>query len=126
MRAAAGIHSKNAVTVRPLSSTFANAFRAVSKTNLSASAPPLGVSLPATAPRQGRKPGSKNKLSAQAMQILDRLMIDWMKHGATTLKTLRLERPDPVRAAGPGDGFAVDAGRFHGCGRTHNYNCALG
>jgi hypothetical protein len=52
------------------------------------------VSLPATAPRQGRKPGSKNKLSAQAMQILDRLMIDWMKHGATTLKTLRLERPD--------------------------------
>ena len=48
----------------------------------------------ATAPRQGRTPGSKNKLSAQALQILDRLMADWMKHGAATLRVLRLERPD--------------------------------
>ena len=28
------------------------------------------------------------------MQILDRLLIDWTKHGAATLKILRLERPD--------------------------------
>ena len=48
----------------------------------------------ATAPRQGRPPGSKNKLSAQALQILEQLMTDWTKHGAATLKILRLERPD--------------------------------
>ena len=48
----------------------------------------------ATAPRQGGKPGRKVKLSGQALQILDRLMADWMKHGAATLRVLRLERPD--------------------------------
>ena len=47
-----------------------------------------------TAPRQGGKPGRKVKLSGQALQILDRLMADWMKHGAATLRVLRLERPD--------------------------------
>ena len=47
----------------------------------------------ATAPRQGGKPGRRAKLSAQAMQILDRLQADWMKHGAATLKILRLEQP---------------------------------
>ena len=47
-----------------------------------------------TAPKQGGKPGRKVKLSAQALQILDRLMADWMKHGAATLRVLRLERPD--------------------------------
>jgi hypothetical protein len=49
---------------------------------------------PATAPRQGGKLGRKNKLSAQAMQILDRLLADWTKHGAATLRILRRERPD--------------------------------
>ena len=39
-------------------------------------------------------PGRKHKLSAQALQILDRLLTDWTKHGAATLKILRLERPD--------------------------------
>jgi hypothetical protein len=48
----------------------------------------------ATAPRTGGKPGRKNKLSAQAMQILERLMVDWTKHGAATLRLLRVERPD--------------------------------
>ena len=50
--------------------------------------------VPTTAPRQGGKPGRKVKLSGQALQILDRLMADWMKHGAATLRVLRLERPD--------------------------------
>ena len=58
---------------------------------MSGGAPPF---VPATAPRQGGKPGRKNRLSAQAVQILDRLMIDWMKHGARTLRVLRLERPE--------------------------------
>ena len=49
---------------------------------------------PGSAPRQGGKPGRRAKLSAQAVQILDRLLIDWTKHGAATLKILRLERPD--------------------------------
>ena len=49
---------------------------------------------PSRAPRQGGKPGRRAKLSAQAVQILDRLLIDWTKHGAATLKILRLERPD--------------------------------
>jgi hypothetical protein len=47
----------------------------------------------ATAPRQGGKPGRRAKLSVQAMEILDRLQADWMKHGAATLKILRLEQP---------------------------------
>ena len=49
---------------------------------------------PATAPRQGGKLGRKHKLSQQAVQILDRLLVDWTKHGAKTLRILRLERPD--------------------------------
>ena len=49
---------------------------------------------PATAPRQGGKLGRKHKLSQQAVQILDRLLVDWTKHGAKTLRVLRLERPD--------------------------------
>ena len=57
---------------------------------MSGGAPPF---TPATAPRQGGKPGRRAKLSAQAMQILDRLQADWMKHGAATLKILRLEQP---------------------------------
>ena len=48
---------------------------------------------PSTAPRNGRKPGSRNKLSRQSMEILDRLLVDWAKHGARTLKVLRLENP---------------------------------
>jgi hypothetical protein len=49
---------------------------------------------PTTAPRQGGKPGRKAKLSAQALEILNRLLVDWTKHGAATLRVLRLERPD--------------------------------
>ena len=49
---------------------------------------------PSTAPRNGRKPGSSNKLSRQSMEILDKLLVDWAKHGAKTLKTLRIERPE--------------------------------
>ena len=48
---------------------------------------------PGRAPRTGGKPGRRAKLSAQAMQILDRLQADWMKHGAATLRVLRLEQP---------------------------------
>src|SRR6476659_1398155 len=49
---------------------------------------------PQTAPRQGGKPGRKAKLSAESMKVLDRLLIDWKKHGAATLKILRVERPE--------------------------------
>jgi hypothetical protein len=47
-----------------------------------------------TAPRNGRVKGSKNKLSALSLQILCKLEEDWQKHGATVLKTLRIERPE--------------------------------
>ena len=53
-------------------------------------APPF---TPATAPRAGGKAGRKVKLSAQSLEILARLMTDWQKHGARTLKVLRLENP---------------------------------
>ena len=53
-------------------------------------APPF---TPATAPRAGGKAGRKVKLSAHALEILDRLLVDWAKHGAATLKVLRLENP---------------------------------
>ena len=36
-----------------------------------------------TAPRQGGKPGRRHKLSAQALEILDRLLVDWAKHAAS-------------------------------------------
>ena len=53
-----------------------------------------GVSFTSSsAPRNGRVKGSKNRLSKQARQILDRLMVDWTRHGAGTLKILRLEAP---------------------------------
>jgi hypothetical protein len=48
---------------------------------------------PATAPRTGRVKGSKNKLSAMSLHILCKLEEDWQKHGATVLKTLRIEQP---------------------------------
>ena len=47
-----------------------------------------------TAPRQGSVPGRKPRLSRQAMVILDRLMVDWTKHGAAVLRTLQIERPE--------------------------------
>ena len=40
---------------------------------------------PATAPRQGGKPGRKAKLSAEALLILERLMKDWKKYGYAKL-----------------------------------------
>jgi hypothetical protein len=46
-----------------------------------------------SAPRSGRVKGSRNKLSAQSLQILDRLLADWTKHGAAVLRTLRIEQP---------------------------------
>ena len=49
---------------------------------------------PSTAPRNGRVKGSKNRLSAQSMLILDKLLVDWTKHGAAVLRTLRIERPE--------------------------------
>ena len=48
---------------------------------------------PSTAPKNGRPKGSKNRLSRQAMEILDRLQADWIKHGPAVLKTLRMEQP---------------------------------
>ena len=78
----------------------------------------------ATAPRQGGKPGRKVKLSGQALQILDRLMADWMKHGAATLRVLRLERPD-LYARLAGDGVAADLGRVGGWRRAAHRERAL-
>jgi hypothetical protein len=53
-------------------------------------APPF---TPATAPRQGGRPGRKVKLTAEAMRVLEKLLEDWRRHGSKTLRVLRLENP---------------------------------
>lgn len=46
-----------------------------------------------SAPRKGGKLGRKAKLSAAAMEILNKLLLDWQRHGTKTLRILRLENP---------------------------------
>ena len=55
---------------------------------------------PETAPRNGRIPGSRNKLNARAWKVLDTLLADYKEHGAAAVKILRVEKPyEYVRAS---------------------------
>jgi hypothetical protein len=48
---------------------------------------------PATAPRQGRVKGSRNRITAQSMKVIDALMKDFAKHGKAAIDILRIEQP---------------------------------
>jgi len=55
---------------------------------------------PETAPRNGRVPGSRNKINARAWKVLDTLLADYHEHGEEAVKVLRVERPyEYVRAS---------------------------
>src|SRR5262245_502043 len=47
-----------------------------------------------TAPRQGGKPGRKNRISAQSLKIIEALLDDFRQHGQKTIDFLRIEQPD--------------------------------
>jgi hypothetical protein len=47
----------------------------------------------ATAPRQGRRRGSRNRITAQSMKVIDALLADFAKHGKAAIDILRVEKP---------------------------------
>jgi hypothetical protein len=48
---------------------------------------------PATAPRNGRAPGSRNKINARAWKVIDTLLADYKEHGDRAVEYLRIEKP---------------------------------
>src|SRR5262245_13749908 len=48
---------------------------------------------PATAPRDGRVPGSLNKINARAWKVIDTLLADYKEHGDKAVEYLRIEKP---------------------------------
>src|SRR5262245_55952787 len=48
---------------------------------------------PATAPRNGRVPGSRNKINARAWKVIDTLLADYKEHGDKAVEYLRIEKP---------------------------------
>ena len=48
---------------------------------------------PATAPRNGRVPGSRNKINARAWKVIDTLLADYREHGDKAVEYLRIEKP---------------------------------
>ena len=79
-----------------------------------------------TAPRQGGKPGRRHKLSAQALQILDRC---WPTGPSTAPQPSRFYVWNSLRRT-PGWPWRwprSDPGRVGGSrGRVDNFGCALG
>jgi hypothetical protein len=47
----------------------------------------------ATAPRTGRVKGSRNRITAQSMKVIDALLADFAKHGKAAIDILRVEKP---------------------------------
>jgi hypothetical protein len=47
----------------------------------------------ATAPRNGRTPGSRNKSSAKAWKVINAFLDDFSKHGEKAITSLRIDRP---------------------------------
>jgi hypothetical protein len=47
----------------------------------------------ATAPRGGRVKGSRNRITAQSMKVIDALLADFAKHGKAAIDILRVEKP---------------------------------
>jgi hypothetical protein len=53
-----------------------------------------------SAPRNGRLPGSRNKINARAWKVIDTLLADYKEHGEAAIRILRVERPyEYVRAS---------------------------
>jgi hypothetical protein len=48
---------------------------------------------PATAPRNGRPKGARNKASARAWKVIDSFLADFAKHGDAAIASLRIDRP---------------------------------
>src|SRR5262245_53146797 len=48
---------------------------------------------PETAPRNGRVPGSRNKINARAWKVIDTLLADYKEHGDKAVAYLRIEKP---------------------------------
>ena len=46
-----------------------------------------------TAPRDGRVPGSRNKINARAWKVIDTLLADYREHGDKAVEYLRIEKP---------------------------------
>ena len=49
---------------------------------------------PGSAPTAGRMKGSKNKLNARSLKVIDTLLADFAQHGAEAVKIVRVERPN--------------------------------
>jgi hypothetical protein len=49
---------------------------------------------PGSAPTAGRMKGSKNKLNARSLKVIDTLLADFAQHGAEAVKIMRVERPN--------------------------------
>ncbi len=47
----------------------------------------------ATAPRGGRVKGSRNRITAQSMKVIDALLADFAKDGKAAIDILRVEQP---------------------------------
>jgi hypothetical protein len=47
-----------------------------------------------TAPRQGGKPGRKQRLNAQSLKVVELLLDDFAQHGKKVIDFLRIEKPD--------------------------------
>ena len=55
---------------------------------------------PGSAPTAGRMKGSKNKLNARSLKVIDTLLTDFAQHGAEAVQIMRIERPaEYVRTA---------------------------
>ena len=55
---------------------------------------------PTSAPRNGRVPGSRNKINARAWKVIDTLLTDYKEHGDKAVAYLRIEKPyEYVRAS---------------------------
>jgi hypothetical protein len=46
-----------------------------------------------TAPRGGRRKGSRNRITAQSIKVIDALLADFAKHGKAAIDILRVEKP---------------------------------
>ena len=55
---------------------------------------------PGHAPTNGRVPGSKNKLNARSLKVINTLLADFAEHGSEAVRIMRTERPNEyVRTA---------------------------
>ena len=48
---------------------------------------------PDSAPRNGRVPGSRNKLNARAWKVINTILADYKEHGDKAVAYLRVEKP---------------------------------